>query len=228
MSTIEKLAASVDLHNGDQMTREEFHRIYEQAPEHVKAELIGGVVYMASPLKHSHGSHHLALGSLFWFYQSQTPGVDCSDNTTVLLGDDSVPQPDLYIGILPEYGGQARKTEDDYVLGPPEVLAEVADSSYSIDLHGKKEDYRRHGVREYLVLNLRDQQLHWFDLTTDTELSPDDDGVIRLREMPGLWIDVEALLTRNSTRLLETLQAGLASPEHAAFVAKLAAASTRK
>jgi Uma2 family endonuclease len=225
VSTIDRIAASADLHSGNRMTREEFHRIYEQAPEEVKAELIGGIVYTASPLNHSHGSNHLALGALFWIYQSQTPGLDCGDNSTILLGDDSEPQPDLYLRVLPEYGGQSGTTEDDYVLGAPEVLAEIADSSYSIDLHGKREDYGRHGVREYLVLNPREQRLHWFDLATDTELPPDDDGIVRLREMPGLWIHVEALLKQDSTRLMETLQAGLASPEHAAFATKLTASS---
>ncbi len=225
MSTIDRIAASVDLHSGDRMTREEFHLIYEQAPAEVKAELIGGIVYMASPLKRRHGTNHVALTTIFGTYVSRTPGVECGDNTTVLLGDDSEPQPDLYLRVLPDHGGQSGTTEDDYVQGAPEVLAEVADSSFSIDLHGKREDYQRYGVREYLVLNLRERRLHWFDLTSDAELPPDDDGVVRLREMPGLWIHSEALLKQDSTRLMATLQTGMASPEHAAFVAKLAASA---
>jgi Uma2 family endonuclease len=57
-----------ELHNGDRMTREEFHRIYEQTPEGFHAELIGGIVYVASPLKCRHGTNHLPLGSLFFAY----------------------------------------------------------------------------------------------------------------------------------------------------------------
>ena len=41
----------LDLHTGDRMTREEFHRIYQQMPEDFEAELIGGTVYVGSPLK---------------------------------------------------------------------------------------------------------------------------------------------------------------------------------
>ncbi len=44
------------LHNGDRMTRKEFHRRYEAYPEDVKFELVGGVVYMASSLKRPHGT----------------------------------------------------------------------------------------------------------------------------------------------------------------------------
>ena len=37
----------------------------------------------------------------------------------------------------------------------------------------------------------------------------------------GLWIHVEALLAKDVSRLVTTLQQGLATPEHAAFVGRL-------
>ena len=42
------------------------------------------------------------------------------------------------------------------------------------------------------------------------------------RVFPGLWLAVAQLLTRNMQRVLAVLQEGLQSPEHAAFVQKLA------
>src|SRR5579862_2849464 len=93
------------LHSGDRMTREEFHRIYEQMPEKFKAELIGGVVYVASPLRIPHGSSHPYLTTVVTVYAGRTPGVEVNDNSTVLLGDEGEPQPDLSLRILPEYGG---------------------------------------------------------------------------------------------------------------------------
>src|SRR5437868_4700209 len=113
--------APTELHNGDHMTREEFHRIYEQTPEGFQAELIGGIVYVASPLKIRHGTNHLPLGSLLFAYESSTKGVQSGDNTTILLGEEGEPQPDLFLRILPEYGGQSRTTPDDYVDGAPEL-----------------------------------------------------------------------------------------------------------
>jgi Uma2 family endonuclease len=212
------------LHNGDRMTREEFHRIYERMPEDFKAELIGGIVYVASPLKIRHGTNHLPLGSLFFAYEGNTPGVQSGDNTTILLGEEGEPQPDLFLRILPEYGGQSRTTADDYVEGAPELIAEIAHSSRAIDLHAKRDDYTRYGVLEYLVLSLRDNRLFWFDLRARQELQPDADGVYRLHSFPGLWVHGEALLARDHRRLTETLVQGLATKEHADFVARLAAA----
>ncbi|MEA5534595.1 hypothetical protein VB691_11315 [Crocosphaera sp. XPORK-15E] len=39
------------LENGDKLTRIEFERRYQAMPQHQKAELIEGIVYMASPLR---------------------------------------------------------------------------------------------------------------------------------------------------------------------------------
>jgi Uma2 family endonuclease len=206
------------------MTQQEFHAAYQRMPDDVKAELIGGIVYVASPLRIPHGTHHPILSSVLVAYQAHTPGVEVADNTTVILGDESEPQPDLYLRTLPEFGGQSRTTDDDYVRGAPELVAEIAHSSRALDLHAKHRDYTRHGVLEYLVLTLDDRRLRWFDLPNDRELPPDPDGVCRLRTFPGLWVHADALLARDYGRLMTTLQQGLATPEHAAFVEKLAAA----
>jgi Uma2 family endonuclease len=216
-----------ELHNGDRMTQPEFHRIYERMPPDFKAELIGGIVYVASPLKRPHANHHIWFGTLFGTYEMYTPGVEAADNATVLLGPEGEPQPDLYLRILPEYGGQSRTSPKDYVQGAPELVTEIAHSSRSVDLHSKRLDYARYGVREYLVLCVRERQVRWFDLPADQELAIDADGILRVRCFPGLWIDVEALLNKER-RMLDVLQQGLATPEHAAFVRTLAQAKAAR
>jgi len=206
------------------MTQPEFHAAYERMPDDFKAELIGGIVYVASPLRRRHGTNHLPLGTVLFAYEGNTPGVESGDNTTVILGDESEPQPDLYLRILPEFGGQSKTAEDDYVQGAPELVAEIAHSSRALDLHGKRRDYTRHGVLKYLVLTLDDRRLRWFDLPNDRELPLDSDGVCRLRTFPGLWVHSEGLIAKDYARLMATLQQGLASAEHTAFADKLAAA----
>ena len=196
------------LHNGDRMTREEFHRIYEQMPEDFRAELIGGIVYVSPALRLPHGTNHLPLGTVFFLYKCGTPGIECGDNTTILLGDEGEPQPDLFLRILPEFGRQS-KSEDGYVVGPPELVAEIAHSSRALDLHAKRMDYARYGVREYLVLCVAERELRCFDLVNDTELSADADGVLRLLTFPGLWIHRDALLAQDGPRLVSTLNQGL-------------------
>jgi hypothetical protein len=52
------------------------------------------------------------------------------------------------------------------------------------------------------------------------------DGIYRMKQFPGLWIHGEALLANNAAQLLAILEQGLATAEHAAFVAHLAATQT--
>src|SRR5437660_10186148 len=115
------LKAVPKLHNGDRMTQKEFHRLYEQTPENFRAELIGGIVYVSSPVSLPHGINHLPLGSLFFVYEGNTPGVQAGDNTTILLGEEGEPQPDLFMRVLPKFGGQTKTRANNDVLGPPEL-----------------------------------------------------------------------------------------------------------
>lgn len=218
---------SLELHTGDRMSQAEFHRIYEKMPAGFRAELIGGIVYVASPLKRMHGTRHVFLGTLFGNYVAKTPGVEAADNVTVLLGEEGEPQPDLYLRIVEECGGQSTVSEDDYIQGAPELFTELALSSRSIDLHAKRVDYTRYGGLEYVVACLREKRLRWFDLRADQEIPIDADGICRVRTFPGLWIDAQALFAEDYARALATLDKGLATPEHAAFVQKLAAARSK-
>lgn len=213
------------LENGDHLDQKTFHERYEAMPSHVRAELIGGIVYMASPLKRKHGRHGLRLSQWLATYEDATPGTEALENTSNILGPDSEPQPDGCLLILPEYGGQIWEDEKGYVNGAPEFVGEVSDSTESIDLHGKKQDYEAAGVREYLVAAMRSQKIFLFVRRRGKlkELKPDADGVIRSLFFPGLWLDPAAFLRRDHTTVLAVLRQGLASPEHAAFVAKLAA-----
>ena len=52
---------------------------------------------------------------------------------------------------------------------------------------------------------------------------PSPDGVHRSEVFPGLWLDARALVAEDLDPLFAMPEAGLASPEHAAFVAGLAA-----
>lgn len=214
------------LENGDYLDQKTFHARYEAMPPGTRAELIGGIVYMPSPLKPPHGRMHARLMSWLGDYEEATPGVEVYDNTTAILGEKSEPQPDAYVIIAPDRGGQMRLNEDEYLEGAPEMIAEVASSSESIDLHAKRADYERAGVKEYLVVALRKSRVYWFVLRGGKyeELAPGPDGVFRSEVFPGLWLDPAALLRRDSHRVKEVLEQGLATPEHAAFVAKLAAA----
>ncbi len=77
-------------------------------------------------------------------------------------------------------------------------------------------------MHEYLVVCVREQQLRWFDLAAGKELQADAGGIYRIQTFPGLWINGPALLAQQYPALMQTLEEGLATPEHAAFVEELA------
>ncbi|MBV8678664.1 MAG: hypothetical protein JO355_15990, partial [Planctomycetaceae bacterium] len=49
-----------------------------------------------------------------------------------------------------------------------------------------------------------------------------EDGCYHSEAFPGLWLDPRALLDDDLDGLMATLERGLATAEHAAFVARLA------
>ena len=212
------------LENGDTLTRAEFERRYEAMPHLKKAELIEGVVYVPSPVRHRyHGHQHTHLISWLGYYEAHTPGVEASDNVTVRLDLDNEPQPDALLFIDPACGGHALIDADGYIEGAPELVAEVASSSVSYDLHAKLRVYRRNGVREYIVWRVGEQAIDWFVLRAGQyERAPvEAHGLVRSAVFPGLWLDPAALLRGDLATVLAIVQQGLGSPEHATFVARL-------
>jgi Uma2 family endonuclease len=211
------------LRNGDRLTAEEFERRYDATPDLKKAELINGVVYMAPPVTlDEHGGPHFDLISWLGLYRMATPGVRGGDNATLRLPLANRPQPDACLIIEPSHGGQVR-IENRYIVGGPELVAEVAATSENYDLHDKLEVYRDNSVQEYVVWRVFDRAIDWFVLRgrryERLPLSPD--GLYKSEVLPGLWLDPAALVAGDMVKLSQAAQQGIASPEHAAFVARL-------
>ena len=221
-TTISPILTIPPLENGDKLTRHEFERRYHAMPNLKKAELIEGVVYVASPVRaKQHGKPHARIMGWLIAYEAATPGVEALDNTTVLLDTDNEPQPDALLRI--ETGGQSRINKDDYVEGAPELIVEIAASSASYDLHEKLKVYRRNQVQEYLIWRVYDHQFDWFRLQQGEyiQLQPNADNIICSQIFAGLWLDKMALLGGDLGKVLTVVQQGLASPEHENFISRL-------
>jgi Uma2 family endonuclease len=206
------------------LTRAEFERRYHLMPQNVKAELIEGVVYMASPVRYtSHSRPHGVVITWLGLYSAATPGVQVGDSATVRLDIDNEVQPDALLRIDEARGGHSHISSDDYLEGAPELIVEIAASSAAYDLHDKLQVYRRNGVEEYVVWTIYPRQVAWFRLREGSyvPLLPGTDGIIRSEVFPGLRLAVAALLAGDLPAVLGVLQAGLESDEHAAFVARL-------
>ncbi len=208
------------LEAGDHLDQRTFHERYEAMPVDFHAELIGGIVYVRSRNRLRHGRVLIEIACCIGTYQTRTPRTDALRGATHILGDDSEPQPDVSLLVV---GGQTEETGAGYMRGAPEFVAEVATSSAAYDLHSKKRDYERHGVQEYLVLVLHEERAAGFvrEGGRFTEHPPGPDGIHRSRIFPGLWLDAAALLRGETARVLDVLNQGLASPEHAAFAASI-------
>jgi Uma2 family endonuclease len=217
------------LENGDRLTRAEFERRYEAMPEVKKAELIEGVVYMPSPVRqNAHSQPQFLLIGWLSYYQAFTAGVEGGDNGTMRLDLDNEPQPDAFLRILPSHGGSSRTSPDDYVEGPVELVAEIAASSASYDLHAKLNVYRRSGIAEYLVWRVLDREIDWFILRQGQYVRqpPAADGTLASEVFPGLRLEPAALLAGDLARVLQVLQQQLGGPDHAAFIARLQQTAT--
>ena len=87
----------------------------------------------------------------------------------------------------------------------------------------------------YLVDIMRQDWGFYYTFTTNLKRVPDhfaefpslgerEHGVIRSRIFPGLWLAANALLAGDLATVFAELQKGLQSPDHAAFVTRLAQA----
>ncbi len=211
---------------GEQLSREEFLRRWEALPELKRAELLEGMVYLPSPMRVSHGSQDLFVHGWITVYVAHTPGCDAGCNATWLMLEDA-PQPDCYLRISPEFGGQSG-LEGGYGKGASELIVEVSLSSASYDLGPKLRLYRSAGVLEYITVLLTEGQVIWRRLVSGNyaPIEPDSRGLLRSVVFPGLWLDPDALVERDGARLLKVLNQGLKSPEHQRFVKELSSRRT--
>ncbi len=194
------------LESGDVLTRAEFERRYDADPRVKRAELIDGVVYVASPIRAKyHGDPQAAIIGWLGLYASRHPEVRVSGNSSLRLEGENETQPDA--SLRKEHAGSSRIDEEGYIEGAPELVVEIAASSASYDLHQKLELYRRNGVQEYIVWRVFDAALDWFELR-DGEyvgLAPDESGVIESHVFPGLRLAVAKLLGDDLAGVLASL-----------------------
>ena len=192
------------LENGDRLNRIEFERRYT-ASNIKKAELIEGLVHVASPLRFTpHAEPHARILTWLGTYQSMVAKLAVGIEPTVRLDEDNEPQPDA---VLFRLGGNAQIDEDGYITGAPELVVEIAASTVSYDLHAKKRVYERNGVKEYIVWRTLDREIDWFILENGkyVKLTPDDAGVIHSRAFDGLRLNIKAILNGDMAVVLHSL-----------------------
>ncbi len=217
------VALPPQLREGDRLSSAEFIRRWEAMPSLKRAELLGGVVFMPSPVSLPHALTHGEIYPWVWLYKELTPGCQSGLECTWLMGVEEVTQPDIFLRVLSECGGQSDDA-GNYPSGAPELIVEVTGSTMSRDLGVKLDIYRRVGVREYVTMLLHTKQVIWRQLVRGRykELKPAVDGLLHSTVFPGLWLDPAAVWDPKIS-IRTAVELGVKSAEHAAFVRKLAA-----
>jgi hypothetical protein len=233
------------LRDGDRLDINEFLRRYAADKEVYSAELLQGVVHITRRREFQSGKEVIVppisaeghampdnrLQTWLGVYSANTLGAQSlGPTTTVLPSQTTGIEPDAVLRILPTHGGASTIGTDKLLHGTLELLAEISFTSGARDFGKKYDAYQADGVPEYLVWRTEEKEVHWFALKRKkyVALKPHADGTLRSEVFPGLWLDVPALLAGDMAKVLATLQNGIASPEHAAFVAKLQKAAAKK
>lgn len=135
-----------------------------------RTELVDGIIYEMA----AQGSpHRIACSVLMQLFIQRLAGTfTMGSQQGVLLGEDSMPEPDVYVarGSLDTYrGSDIDFTEDRLAL-----VIEVAESTVRKNRTLSLDLYARYGIPEYWIVNLRDKTVEQYTGPTATDT---DDGV---------------------------------------------------
>ncbi len=216
--TLQSLAETKELITTDQFIELVEQDINEARYSH--AELIDGIVVMNAAVGRYHGRPQQIIATWLGNYEIATEGVESFPSVSLVLDRTNMLEPHACLRITDEYGGASKG--DQYVRGPAELVVEISVSSVDRDLGSKKNNYEQSGVLEYLVWRVEEGEFDYFSLTNG-KFAPQavTIGVLKSKIFGGLWLDVAAALRLDIRGVMKTLEAGVSSPDHEAFVTSM-------
>lgn len=176
----------------DLVTAEDFYRLI---PDGQKADLIDGVIYMASP--DSLRANKLTV-FLCWlmrgFVEARGSGGEVlSSRFAFELTDIRAPEPDVAY-VRPQ---RLHLLEEARMRGGPDIAVEIVSrESRSRDYGEKRQLYQDAGVPEYWIIDPVQQRAEFLVLGSGRyELAVlEENRRFRSRALPGFWLDVDWLL----------------------------------
>jgi Uma2 family endonuclease len=169
-----------------------FGQFCERIPEGLKADLIDGVIHVASPdnLKHYEIDFWLAEIIARFLRKRKIKGRVFGWRIAFRLDDENGPEPDLaYVG--PERTHLIRAT---HVKGPPDWALEiVSPSSVERDYTQKHDQYERFGVPEYWIIDPVEERMTCYRLGKNGKYKEirSREGKIHSQVIPGFWVRPE-------------------------------------
>lgn len=183
-----------------------FHEFLELIREDQKADLLDGVIYMASPenLEHNDLERWLTL-ILGGFAEARSLGRVTIGKVAFRLSNTYSPEPDVAFVRASRSGILKR----GYVDGPPDLAVEiVSPESVDRDYELKRGAYEKAGVEEYWILDPDERRATFLRLAGDRYADvPLSDHVFESAVLPGFRLDVRHLWQRPLPPALPLVQA---------------------
>src|SRR5947209_1560204 len=153
-----------------------------------KADLIDGVIYMASPDNTDANKLFMWLGSVLGDYvEEKGLGEVFGSRIAFRLSDEESPEPDLAF----VRNDRLHLVHRGYVDGPPDVAIEiVSPESVERDYEKKRKQYQRAGVPEYWIIDELEQRVTALRLSAKRkykEVRPQK-GELHSAVIPGFWL----------------------------------------
>jgi len=182
-----------------------FGDFIELVSEDQKADLIDGVIYVASPENIDHNTLLRWFNSVLGLYIDERGlGFVSIEKVAYRLAPKTGPEPDLAF-VREERRGILKK---GFVDGPPDLALEiVSPDSVDRDYEAKRAKYEEAGVREYWVIDPEEERATFFvQGTAGFAEAHVENHVFRSRVVPGFWLDVRWLWQRPLPSPLPILQ----------------------
>jgi Uma2 family endonuclease len=172
---------------------ETFETFCYKVREDQKADLLDGVIYMASPENTDANKLFFWLGTLLDLYvEEKDLGDVFGSRVAVRLDDTNAPEPDL----LFVSKDREDQIERGGIRGPADLAIEiVSPDSVERDYTRKRRKYEEFGIREYWIIDEHEEKVTLLRLSSKgkyREVRPKG-GILRSEVVPGFWIRISWL-----------------------------------
>jgi Uma2 family endonuclease len=191
-----------------------FADFLELVSEDQKADLLDGVIYMASPENIEHGRLIAWLAKILGcFVEERQLGEVTLNRIAYRLSPKDSPEPD--VAFLRT--DRSSIIKHGYVDGPPDLAVEVVSpESVERDYEQKRDRYERAGVGEYWIIDPDEKRATLLTLVETPGTAPAyreaalDGTIFRSKVVPGFVLDVNWFWQRPLPPALKTVQSMLA------------------
>ncbi len=187
-----------------------FGDFLELVAEDQKADLIDGVIYMASPENIEHNELLEWLTEILGPYvRARKLGRLTTSRVAYRLATHVAPEPDIAFVAA----SRLHILKGGYVDGPPDLAVEfVSPESVERDYELKRSRYEQAGVREYWIIDPDEKRATFLALGPDGKFAetPPVDSRFHSRVLPGFSLDARWFWQRPLPETLPIIQALLA------------------